>query len=318
MSKPLISDVFELVRARLGDDQVGGGEVFTDPILYPHFSQAMRELFRVMRSDQDPYLLREQFYTLPAKVGTLAPETAGLLDVAEIEFVQWRPATVQYSITNVVVTDSNAQVTVPGHTFLDATQVDISGVVGFSDYNSPNGTWTITYIDPDTIQLNGCSATGSYVSGGTAQSGTGGFEPMDRRDFFPADVWITGATANPDSIFAWMGGVFRFIPSGQARELRIIYRSSGSFSSDFAATVPIEDSLDYLAVRTAGLAAKAKGAAETGAALVAEAVGPKGQPDGSGGLLWQLVANQVRAMQAVPYRMPPFRARRNGPTPTLY
>lgn len=318
MSKPLISDVFELSRSRLGDDQVGGGEVFTDPILYPHFAQALRELFRVMRSDQDPYVLREAFWILPVKTGALDPATAGITDLAELEFVQWRPLAAQVTISNVVVSGNSATVTATSHGFLDGIQVQIAGVMGFDNFNSPNDTWTISVIDANTFSLNGCNATGTYTGGGVASTGTGQFQDMDRRDFFDFPSFVPGSVLNPDAIYVWQGGILKFIPSNQDRQLRIIYRSSGQFSSDFASTVPIEDSLDYLAVRAAGLAAKAKGAAETGAELTNEAIGPKGQPDGSGGLLWQLVANQVRAMQAIPYRMPPFRARRNGPTPTLY
>lgn len=318
MSKPLISDIFEQVRARLGDDQIGGGEVFIDSILYPHFAQAMRELFRVMRSDQDPYCTREQFYNLPVRTGTLDPATAGFFDIAEIEFVEWRPSALSYAITGVVVSGALATVTVVGHTFLDGNQIEISGVLGFDDFNSPNGSWTISVIDADTITLNGCTATGTYTSGGAASTGIGNFRRMTRRDFFDGNTYVAGATSDPDTLYVWQGGVFRFIPSGQVRELRFIYRSSGSFSSDFGAQVPIEDSQDYLAVRTAGLVAKAKGASETGNELQMEAVGPGGQPDGRGGLLYMLVANQVRNMQMVPYRRRAFRPRRNWPSPILY
>ncbi len=303
---------------KLGDDQLGGGEVFTDQILQPFFGAAYRELFRALISGTTPESLCVQTYTLPPFFGVLDPATAGWLDFEGPETVDWRPAALNFTISNVVIANSLATVTLNTTVNLATGQVlDIAGVLGFENFNSPNGSWTITVLDSVTITLNGCTAQGTYTGGGTATTGVGNFVPMSSRDTLDYAPSVAGGDAA--EIYAWIGGVFRFYPSTVARELRVTYRISGRAPQDPTAIIQLDDCLDFLAVRTASLAAPSHGAPELGGVLKAEALGPEGETNlGSGGLLRQLVATDIRGMQRNVFRRPPFRARRNGPSPLLY
>lgn len=318
MSKPAVSDIFDLARARLGDDQIGGGEIFTNQILQPHFTLAYREMFRALVSGLEPEALAERFYTLPANTMVLDPATAGFLDFSQPEFIEWRPAALSMAITNVVVANSIATVTVASTASLATGQVvEVNGILGFDAVNSPNGMWAITVYDGTTVYLNGCNAAGTYTSGGTLQTGTGDFTPMTSRPRLEYTTPVSGSDAEP--IYAWIGGMLRFEPSSVARELRIVCRISGTAPTDPTAVIQFDDCIDYLAVRTAGMAALAKGGDELANALKLEALGPGGESAlGSGGLLRQLTAADIRNMQRNVYRRPPFRARRTGPSPILY
>lgn len=323
--KPTLSSSYSQARSLLGDDEIQGGEIFTDTVLLPHASQAIRELFRVLRGAQDPFVLVENYFVLPANVSVFDPATAGITNIPEPEFVEWILSPPPIAITNVIINYGDtpfATVTAPAHGLAVGTfpAVCVYGIQGFDQFNNPNQSWTSQIIDADTVQLNGCNATGMYISDGYLinVAATGQFWPMVPRDRIEPVATQGAAPGQTDQVYAWEGGVFRFLPSGANRLLRITYRQSGMVDQNTNATIPIDDCQDYLATRMAGLAADSRGAAERAAQLKMEAIGPSGQADGNGGLLGQLLRVAIRNLQREQYRYLSFRARRNRSDFLLY
>ena len=309
----------------MSDDAVPAGEIFTNTILQPAAAQAVREMFRALRGAQDPFVLQDAYYILPANFTTFDPAAAGLANMPEPEFVEWRQAPATVAITNVVMGNDSggnpiATVTAAGHGATNGQSVAVFNVVGFDQFNSPNGFWAVTVIDANTLTLNGCTATGTYVSGGVLapNHGLGQFLPMVARDYIEHVADTTATPEQTDQIYAWEGGVFKFLASSSPRQLRIVYRESGLLNTSTSAVIPIDDSLDFLATRAASIAGATKGAEERGAVLKMEALGPTGQADGSGGILGALLRIDIRNMQREVYRRPGFRARRNRPDSILF
>lgn len=309
----------------MGDDEVTGGQIFINSVLQPHTTQAIRELFRVLRGAQDPFVLVENYFVLPANTSVFDPATAGILNIPEPEFVEWVLAPVPTAITGVALVTGNtpyATVTAPAHGLTIGTlpEVVCYGILGFDQFNSPNQSWAAQVIDANTVQLNGCTASGTYVSGGelVAIQVTSEFWRMSAVDRIEAVSTAPGQPGETQGYYAWEGGVFRFLPAPQSRLLRITYRMSGIVDTNTSSIVPIDDCLDYIATRAAAMAGKSRGASARGAELNMEAVGPGGMADGSGGILRQLLAVSIRNMQRIQYRQREFRPRRNRPDFLLY
>lgn len=313
MAKPQLETVYNHIRSLLGDDQVAGGQIFTDTVLQPHVAAAIRELFRVLRSTEDPFVLADTYWVLPANTTVLDPATMGLPNFDMPEWLEWQLPGTQTAVTNVVVGTSGGQpvatVTAPGHGLATGANVVMFGALGFDYFNNPNNMWGITVVDPNTINLNGCTATGTYTTGGTILAVSNQFTMMEPEDRL--DNVATTPGANPINVYAWEGGVLRFYAATQPMLLRIVYRTSGVAPNNTAAVVPIDDSLDFIATRAGGSAARAKGADEVGERLTTEALGPSQEADASGGILRQLVQTNIRNMQRQQYRREAFRARRN-------
>jgi hypothetical protein len=312
-------------RARLGDDDVLGGEIFTNSVLLPHAQQAVRELWRVLRGAQDPFVLADAYYILPANVSVLDPATAGLNDFPEPEAVEWATAGTPIAITSSTsgtAADGTPIVTVTTsvpHNVQTGQQVFTYNIPFMDQFNSPNGMWTVTKIDATNVTLNGCSASISGALGGTLVgfSATSQFLPMDPQDY----IWPIGGggvLGQTQAVYAWEGGVLKFIPSSQARQLRLLYRQSGAPSDGFTSIIPIDDTQDFIAARMASLAAPPRGLVALSQELKMEALGPSGEPDGSGGLLGQLLRADIRNLQRRQYRWREFRPRRNRQDHIIY
>lgn len=320
--KPTLQNIGDQVRALLADTHPAGGSIFTSTVLQPHIAASVRELFRVLRGTEDPFVLTEAYWLLPPNTGVVDPATAGLPNLNIPEWVGWQLAGTPYNISNVVVTATPglnppyATVTTSASTpITNGATCLVYGVGGFDPFNQPNGLWIVNAPSPTSIQLNGCTATGTYTSGGQIMAITGQFAQMDPVDQLDRISATTGS--NPVATYAWESGVFHFNPSASPMVLRIIYRTSDIVSTSPASIIPIDDCLDYLATRAAGLAASTLGATERAGQLRLDAIG-QGEPDGSGGLLRQLVQVYIRNSQRRVYRRKEFRARRNRPDWLLF
>ncbi len=319
----------------LGDDEIYSGEIFTDQVLQPHVSQSIRELFRVLRGAQDPFVLTEGYFVLPANTSVFDPAAAGIMNIPEPEFVEWVQAPPATAITEVITPGinpplPNVRIFAPSHGLPIGSHpsVVIYGLTGFDEFNGPNQSWSTSVIDVNEVDINGCTATpaGSYNVGVNLNAGgylvsisaANQFILMDPRDRIEQTASVSADSGQTDGIYAWEGGVFRFIPSSQNRLLRITYRMSGMVNTSTTAIVPIDDCQDYIATRTASLAADSRGASARAAQLKMEAVGPTGQADGSGGILGQLLRISIRNLQREQYRYASFRARRNRNDGLLY
>lgn len=106
----------------------------------------------------------------PAEINFLTfgvdAEMANPLDTS-VPNMAWLCSFVQISVyyTGAAISEP-VHLTVPGHSFVDGQKVAVVGVAP-----GLNGTWTITYIDANTIGLVGCDLTSvAWSGGGTVQT----------------------------------------------------------------------------------------------------------------------------------------------------
>ncbi len=295
MAKPTVQAVYDQVRSLLGDDQIVGGEVFTNAVLQPHYGVAYRTLYRTMAILGNPYIERDVYYTLPPNTTFLDPATVGITDLGEPLFIDWRSGLTTVAITGALVSAVLVTVTAPGHGYASGDMPVIGGIVGIV---GTDGIWGITVLDANTFTLNGCIATGVYVSGGTATKGGGRFFPMKAVDRFD-DI----GTVTNDYAYTWQQDVFGFRPNAIAVELRITYSASGNPPLLTSAIIGIDDSLDYLATHTAGMAIASRGGEHMANELIIRALGQLKSEENPGGLLLSFLRNEIKRVQRIPPSM---------------
>jgi hypothetical protein len=301
---PTKLQVFQTAQFHLGDEQ---GQIFNYQLLEQPFQLANRELARVLANLAIPRVQTERFYDLPPNTSVLDPATAGITDFKEPERLEERSVQASVPVSNVVTGPGYVTVTTSApHPFQTG---DLAVLWGIAGMNGINGSFAVTVVDNLNFKANGVTATGLYTSGGNASKGSEGFRPLTSRDHIE-DLSLTKASTLGE--YCWREGRFWFIPNAGVRELRIMYISSAGIVTKLNDTTGYDDSLDYLALRTAAYAAGSRGAPTRAQALNLLALGPNLQADGSGGVLHDLVVAAVRALQATPTRRPPFRQRINS------
>jgi hypothetical protein len=307
---PTKAQVLDAARFHLGDDTVATGQIFTDARLEQPFNLAYRELFRALQGLSNPRVRKVAFYNLPPNTSILYPSTAFIPDMGELEWVEERGGVTAVPVTAAAPGSGFVTITAAGHPFTSGDQAVLYGIGGLTGVS---GMFGVTHISPTQFQVNGAVATGTYTSGGVASESGEQFSPLE------AVTVINDPTQNSNSLgrYAWFEDALHFPPSPTLRQLRITYISSAGLITNASDTTGVDDSLDFLAVRTAAIAAASRGARERAAELNLQALGPNGQADGSGGILRELVAAGVRALQNNPMRMLPFRPRRT-PIDFLY
>lgn len=301
---PTKQQVLQTAQFHLGDET---GQIFNFQLLEQPFQLSYRELARVLANLAIPRVLTEAYYDLPSNTSVLDPATAGITDFKEPERLEERSVQASVPVANVVAGAGYVTVTTSAaHPFNTG---DLAVLWGVGGMRGINGIFAVTVIDSLNFQANGVTVTGFYTSGGTASKGTEGFQPLTSRDHIE-DLSLTNASTLGE--YCWRTGRFWFIPNAGTRQLRIIYLSSASIVVKLSDTTGFDDSLDFLALRTAAYAAGSRGAPQRAQALNVMALGPTLQADGSGGVLHDLVVASVRALQATPTRRPPFRQRINS------
>lgn len=299
---PTMANCLDAARFYLGDDQTSGGEVFTNTLLTPAFNMAYRELFRAFQGIANPRVQRTAFYDLPAYTSFLSPATAGIADFGEIEVLEERGGVTSVAITGATAGSGFVTITAASHGYATGDAIVVFGVVGMTGVA---GIWGITKVDANSFKLNGAVGVGAYSSGGTASKSGETFAEV----IGPRRIVDVGGAVSQLGIYDWYEDAFHFLVCTGIRELRITYISSAATIASVNDTTGVDDSLDFLAIRTAGLASSSRGARDRAAELNVMAVGPTGQADGSGGILRELLAAGVRALQANPVQRPPFRDR---------
>jgi hypothetical protein len=307
---PLVSQIYSATRSILGDDQVTGGEVFTDLILQPKYQFAYAELYRALQNAQSPFIQREAYFNVPANTGVLLPATAGIENLGQPTLVEERGGVTAWNVSVVTPGAGFATIVTTANTLATGNQPVIYGVVGITE--DINDIWTVTVTNSTTFTANGCAAIGTYVSGGIVSISSEAFTEMTPQSRIDSIV-------SPGSAFqrySWENGRFRFPPCSTIRQLRITYRLSGNAPTTTTASTGIDDCLTFLAYRTAGLAAPSKGMLVRGKQYTEMAVGPFWEQRGeAGGILGQMLDASVRNLQRLPpsqRRSPPFRSRRRA------
>jgi hypothetical protein len=231
----------------------------------------------------------------------------GITDFKEPERLEERSVIASVPVSAAVAGNGFVTITTTApHPFVTG---DLAVLWGLGGMNGINGIFAVTVLDALNFKCNGVTVIGAYTTGGVASKGTEGFQVLTSRDHIE-DLSITNASTLGE--YCWWGARFHFIPNGGVRQIRVIYISSASIVIKLSDTTGIDDSLDYLALRTAAFAAGSRGAPTRSQALNQLALGPNLQADGSGGALRDLLAASVRALQATPTRRPPFRQRINS------
>lgn len=308
MARPLVGDIYEAVRFHAGDTAIPGGQLFTNAFLQVFYQFAYSELFRALLSAQNPAIQQESYYDLPAYTSVLDPATAGITGLGEIESIEERGSVTEVAITGAVPAAALLTVTAVGHPFVTGDQAVQYAIGGLSA--DADGLFTVTKTGANTYTANGCTATGTYTSGGTAAKSTEQFSaPLTYLDRIRE---ITTTPVSELDEFAWEGDLIYFPPCSALRQLRITYQLSGDAPTDPTATIRIDDAKDFLAARTAGLALSSRGNRIKGQFYNEMAVGPKWGDGIAGGLLDQLLGPGVRALQNLPQSMLRSQARGAG------
>lgn len=296
---PLVSQVYSATRSVLGDTQTAAGEVFTDSLLEPHYVTAYAELFRALIGSQNPRVRQETYYDVPAYTGYLDPATAGIPNLGELETIEERGDVTEWAISNAVPGSAICTITSAATTLATGNQAIVYGVVGITD--DINGAWTVTANSSTSTQLNGCTATGTYTSGGVLSYSAEEFielAPAERID------WTDRAPVSAFLTYAWERDIIRFPPADNVRQIRVTYLLSGNAPTTTTASVGIDDSLDFLKYRIAGMAGPSKGMLQRAQIYTALAVGPKWDSENvPGGILQQLLNSGVRNLQRLPPRL---------------
>jgi hypothetical protein len=300
----LLSDIFNDVRGILSDTQVAGGEIFTNTYLPVHFAEPYRTMFGKLLGSSKR-VQRVFSVVLPALNSVLIPANYNILDLAEPEMLEERPATPAIAITS-TNTSSPIQVTAPGHGLSTGTE----GAVGrVANTYAPWGNWYITVVDANNFTLNGSMTDGV--------AGTGGFfypETLQEwSEVSPVDLTAGGLDGIPTTslgCYLWINELFQFRGATVPTELRITYNASGTAPTNPTTTIGIDNCRDFLGYATAANAARSKGWWDQYERLHMRAYGNQENPDD--GLLDIFWRGQVMMNQRGPQRrQQPFRAKRS-------
>ncbi len=291
---PSVSQIYSATRAVLGATTNTGGQlVFTDTLLQPHYQVAYSELFRALQNVQSPLIQREAYTNVQPNTGYVDPVFIGISNLGQPLIVEERGQLTNWNVSNAAPGSGFATITTPTNTLVSGDQVVLFGVQGITD--DINDVWAIDVTSPTVFKINGCTATGTYTSGGVVSITTENFQEVFARDRIAVQQQGPGQTFG---IYAWEFGRFRFPPCSVVRQLRITYKLSGNAPTTTTASVGIDDSLSFLAYRTAGLAGRSKGMKDRAATMTLTAVGPNWETQGfAGGILGQMLDAQIRVLQ---------------------
>lgn len=301
---PTVTQIYAQTRANIGDTEVSGGQIYTDPILLPHVQEAVRVLYRGMRGVCAPLITKTWFYTLLENTNQLKPSTAGLDNFVAPVAVLARVGLDTYSINAATYAASPAGVTVTTST---ANNFDTGDLIVLEQMGAMIGANTIaaiTALSSTQFRANGVVTSGSYVSGGKAVKSANEFTPV----YVAPEINQGRSNLNSQiGAFAWREGLFQFTTCTQATQLKILFRSSAANVTTGADIVEIDDSIDFLSYFTAYSACKAQGADDQSREFFIRSVG-SGYFDGvTGGELLNLTRTQIQQIQAMnPYERGPL------------
>ena len=316
---PIYTQATAAMRTHLGDTEVAAGQVWTDASgkCDPYLQQAYGELFKGMESGGLKNITRTLYGNVPAYTSYINPATFGATNFsAPCEKPLYeRDSAGSVSITGAAPNTSTpgqpyVRITAAGHGFADGQMVLIFGVVGLSD--DVNDQWAVKVFSVTQFDLMGCTATGTYSSGGTATSSTQDWSelsPLAQIDSYPQ------APGGSLSKYAWIGNAFRVYPATTIRQIKMIFYLSGQAPTYATPTASFgfDDCLGYIAYRGAALAVLDRvGANGKFQSLNRIALGPTEQFSDWGGLYGQLMRGKVRSAARNPIVLAGFRnARRN-------
>ncbi len=290
---PLVSQVYTRARAAIGDYETDP-DVYTDAILEPHYQIAYTELYDAMVKNFIPLVRLEMFANIPINTGYLDPATAGITNEGQIEAIEER-GNLTAACTVIGATQGTALIviTTSAPHGLSTGNLVTSALPGLSE--QAQGEFYITVTGVNTLTLNGCVATGTYTTGGCITLSNDQWYPMGRVNRLINQPVAPGGQFQ---VYSWDGGIIRFPASGSERQLKIVYLTSGDAPTAVTAKVGIDNSLNFLGMRTGGLAFATREGVQRAQQMNFLAVGPAWDAAGiAGGMLGRLIEPGVRNLQ---------------------
>jgi hypothetical protein len=317
---PIYTQFTAEFRSHLGDTEVAAGQVWTDASgkCDGYLQQSYSELYKGFEGGALKNITRTVYGNLPAYTSYISPATLGVLNLSEptIKPLWERDSAGSVSITNAVPNVATpgapyVRVTATGHGFTTGQMVLVFGIVGLTD--DVNDQWSVVVQSSSTFDLMGCTATGTYSSGGTATSSTQDWAEVvsvpEIRDF----PQTPGASLN---CYAWINGAFRVPPATTIRQVKMVFYLSAKAPTNATPTASLnfDDCLGFLAYRAAALATLDRvGATGKFRQLNEIALGPTGQHEDLGGLYGMLMRSKDRGAARNRVVMAGFReSRRNA------
>lgn len=305
---PTRADVTQAVLSLLGDTQASGGSIYTAAFQAPHLNMAYQEMFTKLSLMSADRIQREGYYVLPAYTGVFTPSLAGLTNFGGPVEVRERGTATTYALSGALPATPSAglcRLTVAAlpAAVVTGTQVEVYNVGGLSD--DVNDAWFLTVNSTTSVDLNGCTATGTYTaSTGTLVYSTEQWsEPLDpvasNREFPTSANSVIGS-------YSWQNGKMRVPTCSAARELKLLYHLSSSLpvvaSPVSTDSLGVDDCLSFLSNRVSQYCAASKGSPRVESF--------RQQSDYFLGLL---IGNAGKQMQeGEPIVPPPFRGNRNA------
>lgn len=327
---PTLQQVAEAARSAIDDVQTAGGAVWNDDVLLfgaagqttpiGPLGRAYEALIQKLLSVDSRRLRRSAFWNLAAYTPYLDPATAQITNLGQPINIWDRSIRSTAAITAIAFTTGAApyaEITFGSpHSFTEGQQVVVFGVPPDQITEDINDIWTITVPSSTTIRLMGCTATGTWASGGSVSDSTEIWPQVPNvQPVMDLPQLSSSATATQLTAWTFLAGKIRFIPCSTARQIKLLYDISTSCPTSITASTGIDGSLNFLADYTAGLALVVRGQSSAAERCFVRACGnPTGDTrDGNGGHLGTLLQSQIRQLQLSTerYQLPRWRAPRN-------
>lgn len=305
---PTASQVYSKTRILLGDDEVAGGDLYTNTYLLPHLEAAVNLLYKALERANSPVLRTKTYYLLSANRGylTLDEITRHTTDLSAMISVRDMRHQASGQIAGLSFSSGGWVVSSTGHGLQTGDKVYVWGVIDGAD-EFINTDWIVTRIDADEFRLMGSpnkiAAVTPYTSGAIWLKGQGGWSEPYKQVESGQDIG-DGMLSYRKS-YDLREGALRLNPETEPRILEITYRRRPDNVVSTAPVIRIPRSLDFLSYMTGGLAAMAKGGTEAASTMLGMAVGVTNPADmdlgNPGGLLGDLVQEHAEASRGVVY-----------------
>lgn len=242
--------VYADARRYCGDRSVAGGQRFTDADLYRFLNTAWGELAEAVTNNDLPIGLFPVYLLQPAYSSYLLRNVQDFGTVESLAEASFDPAN-KVTITAAVI-DSAAEsclvTAAAGHPFQTGNLVYHFGIAGPEP--TLNDAWMVERVSGTQYRIRGVVASGALTGTGTAVYLTGGFQPLDFREFEPSANAVPGTM---NELCFHSRGQVRLRGASQEVLMRADIRFSGSLPAA-PVTLPLEGAHDFLAYRTASLA----------------------------------------------------------------
>ena len=294
MPYPTASEICDQVRAILADQDVAGGNIYTNAKLLPNVQRASRDVWRALVNIQAPLIVRMRYAIVRANtvsldisgaVGSMATLLPGLREPLEIRdrasLTEYTITAATQSATGVLLTTSAA------HARATGDRVTVGGLLNSTgDAMGGDGMYGIAVVNTTQFTALGMHMRtgGTFATTGQVVYSANGFAQMDKVRRLDSDV----ASKSSFGKWAWTEDRLLFNGNDEDRQIRVIYAANAVAPEEEADIVAINDSLDCIAVLAAAYATSTR-MPSISQRLMVDALGPSLQRNGSAGMLRDLI-----------------------------